>query len=91
MVTTRSALRDNAMIRGRTPSASAGARRSALSRMELIVALVLAICLFVTVPQFVLHNRQEVRRQQSTYRFRKIGLAIAQYYETYRSFPASPP
>lgn len=58
--------------------------------MELIVLIVLAICVFVCLPQFILDKRKAAKKQQATYQFRKMGLAVSQYHETYRAFPVMP-
>ncbi len=62
--------------------------RAGLGRMELLVLIVMAICIFVCLPQFILDKQTDVKKQQTAYRFRKFGLAVSQYHETYRAFPA---
>lgn len=75
---------------GRASTHPAARRRFGLGRMEVVVVIALAVCLFVSLPQFLLHNRQSVRRQQTAYQLRQVSLAVSQYYETHRSFPSAP-
>lgn len=70
-----------------TPQRIVSSHRRGISRMEFVVLSVLGICIFVCLPQFLLAKREAQQKQQKSYQFRKVGLAMSQYLETYRSFP----
>ena len=64
--------------------------RRGIGRLESLVVIVMVIFVLVTVPKWVLHNRQEARKEQKMYHFRRLGQAINQYYDAYRSYPVLP-
>lgn len=70
-----------------TSYSASGVSRSAFTRRDLVLVLVVCAIAFSITPFLLLHAREQARRQQCTHNLNRFGTALLNYHTSYQCLP----